>query len=234
MPSAIPANEPREYVHKNCGYTTIMPDEVIEEYLDDPNTFGTRTFCAYCKKQVPDSECTWVETGESLRSYIQRLQREYVPTAGSKLHLKPNGMRRFLAIAIFVLCVIIPVQSAWQDGQLEGESTSISRFGPRLGRAGYVNSTPSVHISWYLWPLAITGSIFSLALYFPSWGFKRYALVCGPVAGIGALMFLSYWLTGRQTIYRFEPVLVAMAGAVPGVAVWALLILRKIERRRLA
>lgn len=241
MPSVvIPKNEPREYVHHTCGYTTIMPDEVIQAYLADPYTFDNTTFCANCKRQVPDTECTWVESGEQLRSYMERLQRQHVPVAsaegGRSFNLNVRGLSRYLALIIFFACIILPVESLWKDGKLDPErnATQMGRIGPRLGRMATGDAAPSgVQVSWYLWPIAVMGSIVALMLYCPGWGFKRYALLCGPIAGIGALMFLSYWLTGRHTIYRFEPIVVAMAGATPGIALWTMLVLRKAANKGL-
>lgn len=236
---SIPKNEPREYVHHACGYTTIMPDDVIRTYLADPHAFGNTTFCAKCQREVPDSECTWVETGEQLRSYMTRLQQRHVPVADverqSAFHLNLRGFRRYLAVMIFVGCIILPVESLWKDGKLETqENTTTNRFGPRSARLAAAETPNSgVKVTWYLWPIAVMGSMLALALYCPGWGFKRYALLCGPIVGIGALMFLSYWLTGRDKIYRFEPVLVAFAGAAPGIAIWTMLVLRKAEKKGL-
>lgn len=215
MSQPIPPDEPRSYLHHACGQVTVMPEMVIHQYLDNPHSFSRSTYCAYCKKQVPEQDCTWQETGENLHDYFNQLQQEYDQThAGtrSSINLKPGGIRKFLAIVLFMVMVILPVQSIWKDGGLE------------VGA--------SVKTPWYLWPLAITGGILSLALYCPNWGCKRYALLCGPIAAIGAQMFLTYWLTGRVKVYRTEVVLVSMAGAFPGIALWVLLILRKAQYRR--
>jgi hypothetical protein len=233
MSQPIPHDEPRSYLHHACGQVTIMPDKVIQQYLDNPRSFSRSTFCAYCKKQVPEQDCTWQETGENLRDYFNQLQQEYDDhsrATGSAINFKLNGFRKFLAIALFFLTVVLPVSSLWQEGGLEPAASP--RF-PSFTR-GARQTEPAIRTPWYLWPLAITGGILSLALYCPNWGYKRYALLCGPIAAIGTQMFLVYWLTGRTTVYRFEPVLVAMAGALPGIAIWVMLILRKVDYRRRA
>ncbi len=228
MSQPVPPDEPRSYLHHECGQVTVMPEKVIQQYLDNPHSFSRSTFCAYCKKQVPEQDCTWQETGENLHTYFETLLREYDQAkAGSRsaINLKPGGFRKFLAIVLFMATVIFPVQSIWKDGGLDPEP--VSRFPASTRFAQSTVKTP-----WYLWPLAITGGILSLALYCPNWGCKRYALLCGPIAAIGAQMFLTYWLTGRTNVFRTEVVLISMAGAFPGIAIWAMLILRKAQYRR--
>jgi hypothetical protein len=236
--SVTTLQHPREYVHKECGYTTIMPEEVVEQYLHDPHTFGSNTFCAYCRKQVPDRECNWVETGESLSSYMQRLQQNHVPVAmvekpvNKILDLNVRGFRRYLAIFLFMVGVIFPIDSCFRDGLLletaNVRSAPMSRFGGPRGRL--VEATQESSMPWYLKPLAVVMSILALMLYLPNWGFKRYALIAGPMIGLGSIWLLTYWLTGRTSIHRFEPVLAAMLGALPGVAVWILLVRAKAHR----
>jgi hypothetical protein len=67
---------PRHYVHQNCGTVTPMPEHVIQTYLADPCFyFMPDTTCAKCGS-VPDSRCVWVETGERLDKYMNRLKRQ--------------------------------------------------------------------------------------------------------------------------------------------------------------
>lgn len=236
MAKHLRAEEPCEYRHAACGGVTRMPQEVIEEYLEDPDAFAGTTFCAHCRREVPDAECSWVETGERLDAYMRRLQREtnratYRPTA--EVDLRPNGIRRFLAIALFFVAVVLPIDAVWRAGGLEPQAPVPDRHAMIRPpwREAREPAAPEIALPFYLWPLAIVGGIFSLALYAPAWGCKRYALLFGPVAAGGALMFLKYWLTGRQEIYRFEPVIASMIGAAPGVALWAALVLRKLRHK---
>jgi hypothetical protein len=245
MPTPLPPNTPREYVHRPCGYTTIMPENVIRAYLQNPHKFRDTTYCAHCQREVPDSECFLVETGESLRAYMERLQ--HIPQAALEtshatptrtLDMNVRGFHRYLALTLFFLCTILPVDCLWKEGKLDPQNNAAQtpprfgpRFGPRLGQQAAEEERSGVEVTWYLWPLAVGGSILAMMLYCPNWGFKRFALLGGPIAGIGALMFLSYWLTGRDRIYRFEPVLIALLGAAPGVGLWVLFILRKATQR---
>jgi hypothetical protein len=65
---------PRVYMHRKCGARTGMPQEIIRTYLHNPWFYLSRqTFCAGCRKHVPQDECVWIETSEDLQSYTERL-----------------------------------------------------------------------------------------------------------------------------------------------------------------
>jgi|GEM_PF-5658021 hypothetical protein len=77
MTTSKPAGEevvPRAYVHDRCGTTTRVSDDIIDKYLADPYFYsdGT-TICAQCG-EVPDKDCRWVETGQSVDEYMRQLQ----------------------------------------------------------------------------------------------------------------------------------------------------------------
>jgi hypothetical protein len=79
------AGVPRVYVHTKCGGGTGMPEDIIRSYLKNPYMYmADATFCTGCGKHVPFRECVWVETGEDLQSYMDRLRAE-------KPELKPKG-----------------------------------------------------------------------------------------------------------------------------------------------
>lgn len=68
-------NVPQVYKHKRCGETTVMPEEIIRSYLEDPYLFASdETFCTGCNKHVPQKECFWVETRENLQEYSDGLR----------------------------------------------------------------------------------------------------------------------------------------------------------------
>ena len=68
---------PRAYQHAKCGSVTGMPDEIIRSYLVNPWLYlADRTFCCGCGKHVPFRECAWIETGEDLQTYTNKLRAE--------------------------------------------------------------------------------------------------------------------------------------------------------------
>lgn len=68
---------PQVYKHPKCGGRTGMPEEIIRSYLVDPFMYSDRSFCTGCGDYVDTDELFWVETGESLYDYNQRLRREH-------------------------------------------------------------------------------------------------------------------------------------------------------------
>jgi len=84
---------PQVYVHRKCGVATGMPEEIIRTYLKNPYMYmADATFCCGCGKHVPFRECEWVETGEDLQSYADKLR-------AAKPELKPQGC---MAALVFV------------------------------------------------------------------------------------------------------------------------------------
>jgi hypothetical protein len=53
---------PSVYVHRKCGVTTGMPEEIVRSYLRNPYMYlADATFCCGCGTHVPFRECTWTE-----------------------------------------------------------------------------------------------------------------------------------------------------------------------------
>lgn len=78
-------HEPSVYVHGKCGEATQMPEEIIRSYLKDPWLYmADTTYCCGCQQHVPFRACCWVDTGEDLQSYMDRLR-------AAKPELKPQG-----------------------------------------------------------------------------------------------------------------------------------------------
>ena len=78
---------PQVYRH-TCGGATRMPEEIIRSYLQNPHLYlADATFCCGCGKHVPNRECTWVETGEDLQTYMSKLR-------GEKPELQPGLLKR--------------------------------------------------------------------------------------------------------------------------------------------
>ena len=66
---------PRVYYHSRCGSHTGMPEEIIRSYLQDPYLYyGDHSFCGGCHKHIPCRELVWVETGENMQAYNDRLR----------------------------------------------------------------------------------------------------------------------------------------------------------------
>jgi hypothetical protein len=81
---------PQVYVHRCCGATTGMPEDIIRSYLKNPYLYlADQTFCTGCGKHVPFRDCEWTETGEELQSYMDRLRAE-------KPEIRPGLLKRML------------------------------------------------------------------------------------------------------------------------------------------
>ncbi len=65
---------PRTYFHPLCGTHTGMPEEIIRSYLKNPYLYSDMSFCAGCHRHVPCRELTWIETGENMQTYNDRLR----------------------------------------------------------------------------------------------------------------------------------------------------------------
>ncbi len=88
---------PRAYRHDRCGGITGMPEEIIRSYLQNPYLYlADRTFCCGCGKHVPLGECVWVETGEDLQTYTDKLRAQ-------KPELRPGLLKRVLVALVKLL-----------------------------------------------------------------------------------------------------------------------------------
>lgn len=57
----------RTYLHKMCGTTTTMSQDIAETYARQPD-FYTGTFCVHCRKHLPLAEFVWDGTDETVGS----------------------------------------------------------------------------------------------------------------------------------------------------------------------
>ncbi len=150
------------------------------------------------------------------------------------------SFRNGLGYALFFLLVMLPTADAWQSGteteRFSSRESSRSRY-PSRNLPVLPDGRPSVreqmNRNW--WPdtsrvkwvfgktmLAMIGATASLLILMPFRGCKRYALLLGPPTGLFAVTAVGFWLAGRQEIYRFEPVVVAVIAALPTAAIWFL------------
>lgn len=67
---------PRAFRHETCGKTTELPAALLATILRDPHLVGDSARCAHCDRAVPLSDCTWVDTGQDLQSYLNELRDE--------------------------------------------------------------------------------------------------------------------------------------------------------------
>jgi hypothetical protein len=105
---------PSVYRHEKCGRATGMPEEIIRSYLMNPYLYlADRTFCTGCGKHVPCRELRWLETGEDLQTYNDRLRaakpemkpqapawhRQFLETVREALGQPPRSMDAFTLAA---------------------------------------------------------------------------------------------------------------------------------------
>jgi hypothetical protein len=69
---------PKIYFHSVCGSHTKMPEEIIRTYLKNPFAYSDQTYCTGCHAHVPCRELVWVETGENMQAYNDRLRTKKV------------------------------------------------------------------------------------------------------------------------------------------------------------
>ena len=85
---------PRVYKHDKCGGMTGMPEEIIRSYLANPWLYmADASYCCGCEKHVPCRELVWVETGENMQLYNDRLRAE-------KPQFSPALWKRMLLAAL--------------------------------------------------------------------------------------------------------------------------------------
>ncbi len=88
---------PRSYVHSGCGAGTGMPEEIVRSYLANPFLYNDTAFCTGCEDYVPHVECTWLETGQSLRDYFAVLRAAASPELRAQAHVHVHGADARLA-----------------------------------------------------------------------------------------------------------------------------------------
>jgi hypothetical protein len=137
------------------------------------------------------------------------------------------GIRKILALMIIAGVVLWPV-GQWLRG--EPQPAAGFRSGPP-SRWAQAEEEPKVRV--FSWRTIFTTIVvaFALMFYYPRWGYKRYALLAAPLIAFGAPWVLSWYLEDRTTVYRFEVVVAAWIGALPGAALYLWLAWRKARRR---
>jgi hypothetical protein len=59
-----------------------MPEEIVRSYLANPFLYNGKTFCCGCKQYVNCAELAWVETGQNMADYNDRLRADYLRAHG--------------------------------------------------------------------------------------------------------------------------------------------------------
>jgi hypothetical protein len=148
------------------------------------------------------------------------------------------SFRNGLGYVVFFLLVMLPTADAWQSGseteRLSNRDSNRSSYLTRnlpTRRDGRPGVREQMNSSW--WPdtsrlmwmfgktmLAMFGATVSLLILMPFRGCKRYAILFGPPTGLLVVTAVGLWLAGRQEIYRFEPIVIAIIAALPTAAIW--------------
>jgi hypothetical protein len=163
--------------------------------------------------------------------------------------LYPRGFRKTIALLLFFVMTTMPTVFSWQNpptSPAASNSSGINSFEPFPGPpsrhfnhrpfgAAQQATPPSRGWAYLLssflqLSLATIGGAFSLALYYPRSGFKRFALLCGPLVGLGTMFTLGLYLAARSEVYRFEICFASLVGAAPGLALYVLLVSWKANR----
>jgi hypothetical protein len=163
------------------------------------------------------------------------LEADLVESVSYRDEFYPRGFRKVFALMLIAAVTVIPPLFAWQHEPAEpsgGRSFPTGRYAPR---GGFLPERESPGVLATVWTgikrvtmIVITTA--ALMLYYPRRGFKRYALLCGPILAIVAPWAVGAYLQGRSEVFRFEIVLVAMAASLPGAFLYVFLTWRKAKR----
>lgn len=53
----------KSYIHKSCGTSTEMSEDIAETYARNPKFYGS-TYCVHCRMHKPVGEFVWEGTDE--------------------------------------------------------------------------------------------------------------------------------------------------------------------------
>ena len=72
-------DNPTVYLHKACGASTSISQDVAARISGDPFSFIPATLCAGCRRYVGLNSVLWKDTGENVSAYRARLRRQMHP-----------------------------------------------------------------------------------------------------------------------------------------------------------
>jgi hypothetical protein len=153
----------------------------------------------------------------------------------------PSGFRKILAIMLVTAVTVLPEFFSWASPPRQevsfgspGARFPSSRFSSDRFQEDSGGSTAG-KVLGVVWRIFKTGFVMVVAtlgvmLYYPRPGFKRYALLCGPLIAIMVPLTLSLYLRGRTEIFRAEILVVSLVAAIPAIALYFYLTWRKAQR----
>ena len=157
------------------------------------------------------------ESDEVDDSDWERLRARSRRTAGSLLsyheEFYPHGLRKTLALLIIFGATVLPTMIAWEQSPIEEPGSASMPTGRFVPRGGFLPDRPQPSSGIGRWiagvftTLAVT---FGVVLYYPKSGFKRYAILCGPVMALCIPACLGAYLSGRVEVFRIEIMLVTL------------------------
>jgi hypothetical protein len=158
-----------------------------------------------------------------------------VETVSYRDEFYPRGFRKLFALLIIAGVTTLPPVIAWQNEPAEqAGGLPTGMYAPRGGFLPDGDEAAPGFLT-RVWTgikrlTAIAFTTAALMLYYPRRGFKRYALLCGPIIALAAPWVLAAYLSGRSEVFRFEIAMVAMAASLPGAALYVWLTWRKAKR----
>jgi hypothetical protein len=141
---------PQGYRHAKCGVTTGMPEEIIRTYLVQPLTYNDSSFCCGCSDYVISSELIWIETGESVMSYMCKLRADYlrselgIDPSGSEIILTPSTLAKIRSISAKGFKPLLALEMFKRDSDINYKLDVVADWNRRnealidLGDAGVV------------------------------------------------------------------------------------------------
>lgn len=150
----------------------------------------------------------------------------------------PNDLRKGLVLMAITFILVLPEVFAWGSGSTPVESPRSFPSGAYRPRGGFIRepseSTASKifnTIGSIVKRIFIIGAVtIALMVYYPRAGFKRFALLAGPIIAILVPLAIATYLQGREEVYRVELVFVTMLAALPGAALYVGLTWMKAKR----
>jgi hypothetical protein len=72
-------DNPTVYLHKACGASTSISQDIAARISGDPFSFIPATLCAGCRRYVGLNAVLWKDSGENVAAYRARLRRQMHP-----------------------------------------------------------------------------------------------------------------------------------------------------------
>jgi hypothetical protein len=149
----------------------------------------------------------------------------------------PAGFRKIFALMLLFSVTALPELFSWSEypgEQSPAAGMPAGRFRPQGGFLSH-HEEPKSSFLQKLWTFikrscVVLITIFAVMLYYPRSGFKRYALLCGPVFAFVVPFCVANYLQGRTEVYRGEIAAVSVLALAPGIALYVFLTWRKAQR----